>query len=230
MNTILAVPFKLNRDDIKAQLAVKPGTKAEARLEKILDDVQRIARPKAIYRIAYVEALGDDSVTVEDAVFHSQVMRLHLEETRRIFPFVATCGIEVESTPIDQEDFLEAYWLKMIGLSLVRVSMEYLQQTIQEQYLLGNLSAMNPGSAEADVWPLEEQRPLFNLFGGIEVVEQAIGVRLLPSSFMVPDMSVSGILFPSEATYFNCQLCQREACPSRKAEFDAALWETLQRR
>ncbi len=86
---------------------------------------------------------------------------------------------------------------------------------------------MNPGSAEAGVWPLEEQRPLFDLFGGPQVVDRAIGVRLLPSIFMSPDMSTSGILFPSVTTYVNCQLCQREDCPSRKAPFDAALWETI---
>jgi hypothetical protein len=146
----------------------------------------------------------------------------------RIFPFVVTCGVEVESTPIDRDDFLQEYWLRIISLSLVRTGMDYLRQSLQDQYLLGNVSVMNPGSAEADVWPIEEQEALFNLFGSAQAVEQAIGVRLLPSSFMVPDMSVSGILFPSEATYVNCQLCQREGCPSRKADFDAALWESIQ--
>jgi hypothetical protein len=118
--------------------------------------------------------------------------------------------------------------LKIISLSLVRSAMDALSQTLQEQYLLGAVSVMNPGSAEADVWPIEEQGALFNLLGGVETVAQAVGVRLLPSFFMVPDMSVSGILYPSETTYVNCQLCQREGCPSRKAEFDAALWASIQ--
>jgi hypothetical protein len=228
MNTILSVPFTLDWDDIKAQLAIKPGTRAEESLETILDEVQKIARPKAVYRITYIDALGDDSVSVEGTVLHSRVFRHNLEGVHRIFPFVATCGIEVEDTPIDRDDFLQEYWLRIISLSLVRIAMDTLRQTLQEQYLLENLSVMNPGSAEADVWPIEEQQALFSLLGGAQAVEQAIGVRLLPSWFMTPDMSVSGILFPSEVTYVNCQLCQREGCPSRKAEFDAALWQNIQ--
>ncbi len=154
-------------------------------------------------------------------------MRRNLEEVHRIFPFIATCGTEVENIAIGQEDATQEYWLRWIKLAVVRISVEYLRSTIQNHYQLTGLSAMNPGSAEAGVWPLEEQHSLFALFGGSETVEQAVGVRLLPSYFMSPDMSTSGILFPSDASYFNCQLCQRDDCPSRKAPFDAALWETV---
>ena len=228
MNIVLSIPFTLNREEIKSQLAIPPGSRAEVSLEKILNHVQKIAIPKAIYRVSYIEELNNDSVTVEGAVFHSPALRLNLEEVHRIFPYIATCGIEVGDTPIDQDDPIQAYWLRMIELALVRISVEHVRKTIQELYRLETLSAMNPGSAEAGVWPLEEQRPLFSLFGGSQVVEGAIGVRLLPSCFMSPDMSTSGILFPSNTAFFNCQLCQREDCPSRKAPFDAALWETVQ--
>ena len=73
----------------------------------------------------------------------------------------------------------------MIELALLRQAMETLRNTIQEEYQLDHLSVMNPGSAEAGVWPIEEQHPLFDLFGGPGVVEQAIGVRLLPSPLHV---------------------------------------------
>jgi hypothetical protein len=88
---------------------------------------------------------------------------------------------------------------------------------------------MNPGSGEASVWPLEEQRLLFTLLGGTQSVNQEIGVQLTPSYLMVPEMSVSGILFPSETNYTNCQLCQRPDCPGRRAHFDAHLWDSVQK-
>jgi hypothetical protein len=228
MNTTLTIPFTLDRQDLKSQLSIKPGRKVEERIEYLFDEVEKIARPKAIYRVSYIENLGFDTVTVDSAVFHSQVLRFNLAGIHRIFPFVVTCGIEVANTPIEQDDPLEDYWLRVISLSLVRISMEGLRASIQDQYGIEKLSAMNPGSAEVDIWPIEEQPSLFDLFGGTQVVEAAIGVRLLPTHFMTPDMSASGILFPSDATYFNCQLCQRQDCPSRQAEFDAALWETIQ--
>jgi hypothetical protein len=228
MNTTLTIPFTLDRQDLKSQLSIKPGRKVEERIEYLFDEVEKIARPKAIYRVSYIENLGFDTVTVDSAVFHSQVLRFNLAGIHRIFPFVVTCGTEVANTPIEQDDPLEDYWLRVISLSLVRISMDGLRASIQDQYGIEKLSAMNPGSAEVDIWPIEEQPSLFDLFGGTQVVEDAIGVRLLPTHFMTPDMSASGILFPSDATYFNCQLCQRQDCPSRQAEFDAALWETIQ--
>ena len=71
---------------------------------------------------------------------------------------------------------------------------------------------MNPGPLKD--WPLGEQRQLFFLFGD---VKQAIGVELTESFLMYPVKSVSGIIFPTEVNYENCQLCPRENCPGRRA-------------
>jgi hypothetical protein len=37
---------------------------------------------------------------------------------------------------------------------------------------------------------------------------------------MLPAKSESGIFFPSETTFLNCQLCPRQNCEGRKAAFD----------
>ncbi len=75
---------------------------------------------------------------------------------------------------------------------------------------------MNPGSANYDVWPIAQQRPLFALFGG---ATDDIGVRLTESHLMVPDKSVSGVMFTSSSGYVNCHACDRENCPNRRAPF-----------
>jgi hypothetical protein len=227
MNTILAVPFRLPREELQAQLAIKPGSRSEATFVDLINQVEGIARPKALYRIAYVEKLGTQEVTIDNATFHSPALRANLENIGRVFPYIATCGREVDTFLTDTKDFILVYWLNALKLALLRISVAYLHQTIQDRYRLTNLSAMNPGSGEANVWPIEEQGPLFTLFGGLPAVEGAVGVQLLPSYMMIPEMSISGILFPSETTYYNCQLCQREGCPSRRAPFDAHLWEAL---
>ena len=73
---------------------------------------------------------------------------------------------------------------------------------------------MSPGSL-AD-WPIEEQRPLFNILGDVDA---AIGVKLSESLLMIPNKSLSGMYFPTEVRFFNCQLCPREQCPGRKAKY-----------
>jgi len=228
MNTILKAPFTLPREEIKAKIAVKPGSLFEADLEKLFSQVEEMARPKAIYRVSYIEARTPDSVIIETTTFHSQAMSKNLAQIGRVFPFIATCGTEVDRIPINQDDVLQQYWLNAIKLALLHASMEYLRQTLETRYRLDNLSAMNPGSGDASVWPIEEQQFLFSLFGGIQIIDQEIGVRLQPSYLMVPEMSVSGILFPSETSYYNCQLCQRADCPGRQAHFDPNLWASIQ--
>ena len=84
---------------------------------------------------------------------------------------------------------------------------------------------MSPGAGDADTWAIEQQRDLFSLFGN---VFELIGVELTDSFLMIPNKSVSGILFPTEIDFRSCQVCHRKNCPSRSAPFDRRLWETYQ--
>ena len=78
---------------------------------------------------------------------------------------------------------------------------------------------MNPGSLPD--WPISQQRPLFDLVG--KAAE--IGVHLTDSYLMRPLKSVSGILFATDVTYENCQLCPVERCPNRRAPYDPTLFD-----
>ena len=228
MNTILTAPFSLPREEIQSKLSIKPGSQFEKSFREFLKKVEQVASPKAMYRVSYIDNIDLDTVTIEETTFHSQALSKNLAAIGRVFPFIATCGIEVDEFPIDQNDILQQYWLNTIKLSLLEASMTHLYDNLQNSYRIDNLSAMNPGSGNESVWPIEEQSQLFSLFGGIKTTIQQIGVTLLPSYLMVPDISVSGILFPSETKYYNCQLCQREDCPGRQAHFEPELWKSLQ--
>jgi hypothetical protein len=82
-------------------------------------------------------------------------------------------------------------------------------------FALEQISCMSPGSLED--WPIEEQKKLFSLLPG---VDSMLGVRLTESFLMIPRKSVSGIYFPADVSFFNCQLCSRESCENRKAGYD----------
>jgi hypothetical protein len=58
MNTILNAPFKLKQDEIQSQLAIKPGSHFETVLEELINKVMEIGKPKAIYRVSYIEILS----------------------------------------------------------------------------------------------------------------------------------------------------------------------------
>jgi hypothetical protein len=99
-------------------------------------------------------------------------------------------------------------------------SLGYLNKYLTQKYALGKTSKMSPGAAAADVWPIEQQKQLFSIFGN---VEDLIGVKLTDSYLMVPNKSVSGIFFPTEIDFRSCQLCPREVCPGRSAPYDENL-------
>jgi hypothetical protein len=75
---------------------------------------------------------------------------------------------------------------------------------------------MNPGSGNRNFWPIGQQRQLFQLLGDVEA---SVGVRLTDSFLMTPNKTVSGILFPTDVPFVSCQLCTRENCPRRRAQY-----------
>jgi hypothetical protein len=54
-----------------------------------------------------------------------------------------------------------------------------------------------------------------------------IGVGLTESFLMMPNKTVSGLYFPTEKAIRTCQVCKRQDCPSRQAEFDLEAWEAI---
>jgi len=168
----------------------------------------------------YVGEKEQRTVEIGGVVFASRVLRVNLEGAHRVFPYIATCGRELEETPGGAGDALREYWLEELKVMALEAAVAYVQDRIESKYRPGKMSAMSPGSL-AD-WPITQQRELFSVFGD---VEGKIGVRLTDSFLMVPIKSVSGMLFPTEASFESCGLCPREGCPGRRAPYDAHLWE-----
>lgn len=194
------------------------GEDQEARVLSLIATVRSVISPKGIYRVAYVDSKTEDSITLDGVPFKSNILRRHCEKVERVFPYVVTIGSEIEDVETSAEDALESYYLDLIGNAAVVKARNSLKKTLAKRYGLGNLSSLGPGQLQD--WPLEEQGRLFGLLGD---VERAIGVTLNDSFLMLPRKSLSGIYFPTETTFFACQLCPREQCPSRKAGYNEKL-------
>ena len=93
------------------------------------------------------------------------------------------------------------------------------------EYNINKTASMQPGSGDISVWPIEQQKELFQLFGD---VEKFIGVRLTESFLMFPVKSISGIIFPTEIDFKSCELCYRKKCPRRRLPFNKDLWQSMQ--
>ncbi len=221
METLFA-GIDLDAQALTASLKIRPGSADEAAFLALLAEAQAVARPKAVYTPAFIDSRQGERLVVAGVAFTSAVLVKNLAGINRIFPYIATCGTEVDAVQLDSGDLLAAYWLNAIKIGFLRNAIELARKTVQQRYQIEKISAMNPGSADADVWPIEQQTELFQLLD-----PASIGVVLTPSYLMVPEMSVSGIFFPTDSEYVNCQLCQREHCPGRRAPFDCDLWAAI---
>jgi hypothetical protein len=226
MKTIVldAVPFALDIDYLQGRLHLASNSDSAREFRELADEAQHLARPKAVFRECFVEHRGADSITLGTVTFTSPALRVHLDQVERVFPYVATCGTEVDNLVVPAGDFLRQYWLDAIKAALLECSRRYLRNHLEAKYALAKTSSMHPGSGDATMWPLEQQAQLFSLLGD---VEGQIGVILTSSFLMIPTKSVSGILFPTETNFQSCQLCHRENCPSRMAQFDQHLWQSV---
>ncbi len=215
------IEAKIDVDKLSRELRVeKGGAEFADKFGRLVEEALSTARPKAVYKPVDFDKEGDDRVVIDGITLKSRVLSVNLADVHRVFPFVGTCGRELEDWSKTKEDMLEQFWAESIMDSVLLSAMAHMGEHIVKKFSLGKTAVMTPGSL-AD-WPIQEQKPLFTILGNIE---ESIGVRLKESFMMDPRQSVSGILFPTEISFESCQLCPRERCPKRRAPYDSELYE-----
>ena len=137
-----------------------------------------------------------------------------------MFPFVATCGGELDEFAGRLSGALHRYWADTIQMLALGTAMSMLDGHLKERVSPAELSCMNPGSLED--WPLQQQSRMFDLLGE---AAQKIGVSLSESYVLIPLKSVTGVQFVTQEKFMNCQLCPRQNCEGRRAPYEAGLYE-----
>lgn len=226
MHVLTDFPFTLDPSTLMRQLHIEPGTEDADRLQVLVEQATAIARPKAGYRVAYITNRTGDSVDLDGTRFTSRMLSRNLAAAERVFAMIATCGHELDASGAPtQGDLVESFWWDAIKSRLHQAAVHALSQHLHRRFRLGKTASMQPGSGDAAVWPIDQQKALFNLMGDVEL---ALGVRLTASCLMIPNKTTSGVLFPTEATFESCTVCRRKDCPSRRAPLDDALWAAIQ--
>lgn len=213
------IAVNLNLDKVRKKLHMKPDSDLN-QVRSLVDTVQQLIEPKAIYNVSYIDEKSEDGVVVGGLPLKSRVLRKNLDRVERIFPYVVTLGSKLGEKQNACSDLLENYYLDSIGNLALTSARKQLKKQLQSKFALEKLSSMAPGSLSD--WPIEEQGPLFRLLGDVEA---SIGVRLTRNLLMLPAKSISGFYFPTEVSFYSCQLCPRKRCESRKAKYDESLAE-----
>jgi hypothetical protein len=210
------IPLSLDREEALKMLHYdKNKIDSGLNIHELIDTAISCAKPKAVFKTSYIEERNKNRVNLDGVEFTSGVLAVNLKNIERVFPYVVTCGRELDGINIPPEDMLKSYYLDAIKEIILEKAFDYLRDFIKGRFKTGNLSHMSPGSLED--WPIQEQTRLFSLLGN---VNETIGVELTESLLMVPVKSVSGIHFPTETNFESCRLCPRSNCRARRARFD----------
>lgn len=214
---IREIPFTLNREHFKKAVRLESYPELTEELEDFLDNADGVAAPKGMYREDFVDEVTAERVRISGAEFTSEILADKLGSVPRVFPYIATCGAELDEMDLSPYDMmLSGLWHSTYKMQALGAAANHLKKVLKESFEIKILSSINPGSGNVDVWPVDQQVPLFSLFGE---TEEALGVRLTESCLMVPDKTISGIYFPSKIEYCNCESCTRENCPARRAPY-----------
>jgi len=209
------IPWNIKAEDmLEHPWVVGKKNVGSERIRDLFEFAHSIGRPKVLFGEASVSPCEGNRVEIDRVVFTSRLLKMNLEGKGRVFPYVATCGLELDTLKPSDGDFADPYLLDAVKELTVLSVHDYFSEYLTERYGLTNKAHMNPGSLLD--WPLQAQPGLFSLLGDVEGLT---GVRLTEENIMLPMKSISGIFFPTKTRFESCMLCARDGCLRRRADY-----------
>jgi hypothetical protein len=193
------------------ELHIKTRVKAVQRVKELITQASMLGRPRALYRVAQPEVGEGNVVRIDQASFFSRLLSSNLHGVRQVFPYIVTCGNELDAWAKSFNNSLDRFWADGINELILNNAVLALEQWLKKTFGIADIFRLSPGLSED--WPLEQQTVFFSLFQNSEI---SVGVKLLPSFFMAPLKSVSGIAFFSTHGREECDFCARTNCPRKK--------------
>lgn len=202
--------------DVLRQLKMPEDHAFGASIAALLAKTDAIARPKHFFFECEIEDMTENTVTFGGETFRSSRLVKKLQGLKTVYPYASTCGTELAEFAKTITDTMDQYAFDAVMECYRRQIDAIGNKAVGELLPEGkSVSSSNPGSLIT--WPIQEQEPLFRLFG--DAAEKA-GITLTESFLMFPVKTTAGIRFESDGTQHDCALCQKENCPNRKAAFD----------
>ncbi len=137
MEVLDRIPVELDLANVVKALGGSEGMERCA--ADMLELVRPVARPKAAYAARYVDDRDRDSVRVQGVTFTSTILAANLDQVHRVFPFVATCGTEVDELEAPPDDLLASFCLDAIKLQILGSARRYLDRHLKATYALGRV-------------------------------------------------------------------------------------------
>ena len=174
MEILNEIPFSLDAVKLMEQLHIEPGSDDAGEFRGLMDVAVAVGKPEGcLYGVVRGGKTRRHCGSRWNLVHESDpeqepgVQRTHL-------PIGGDAGgREMDEAFPAKGDMLKEFWWDIIKVHLLGAANRHLDDELHRKFRLGKTATMRPGSGDASVWPIEQQRELFTLLGD---VEQAIGV------------------------------------------------------
>jgi arsenate reductase-like glutaredoxin family protein len=164
---------------------------------------------KAMVRELHEWEVINSSIVISDQSFQSEILANLLSQAKKIFAVLVSCQAPQEK-PFD-DDLLNYLWDQVLE-QMLQQGVKILRKEIDPTEKYPYLNLISPGTGEAWLWPIEQQKQLFEILK----YPHRIGVKLNDYGLMIPRKTLSGLFIPNDRAFIACDYCYRERCPSRR--------------
>lgn len=135
MEVIDNIPVKLELDDVVKKTRIRSMNDGfKDIINELLEIARPIAKPKALFEISRVENRQGDSLEIGGRKFTSHILRVNLDKIDTVFPYIVTCGREVNEIEIPEHQLMKYYFMDQIKEIIVRSALSYLLDHIRNNY------------------------------------------------------------------------------------------------
>ena len=134
MDLFIEIPFDFNMKQLFDYLRIESGTDRAKAFEELVNEVRKVGKPKALYKTSFIDKRGEDTITLDGVTFKSLALRKNLDSIERVFPYVATCGTEIDNIEVGQGDFQKKMWISVLKGNLLQASIQFLGENLATRY------------------------------------------------------------------------------------------------
>lgn len=177
-----------------------------------------LVKPKAIYDVIEIDRIEGNRLYLDSQeYFESKLIPLLMSGTKYLAICVVTVGMDLENRVeeyMQQGKQVKGLILDGVGTVVLEKVGLQIREILKEEAVMRNLdfsAALSPGQVG---WDVEDQSKIFKRLDA-----ERIGVKLRPSSLMVPRKSMSLAMGIGEGVRHDkksCDFCHlKNSCPSR---------------
>lgn len=135
MEVLSSIPVELNLETVLSKLRIRNmNREVENDIQELLDQSRSVVKPKALHEVSSVSNRDGDSLEIGGIRFTSRVLRMNLDKVETVFPYVVTCGREIDEIEIEHHDITKYYFLDQIKEMVLRLALNHLHDHLKENH------------------------------------------------------------------------------------------------